>query len=257
VLDAISLGRGSGAHEAVTVERVVQHLQGDATALVPSAELPAGSPPKRAGRAKPGLKVIGTLGVVGMVGLGGWYFLMGAVTLVVNNRLVEPIRVSVAGFGEERIEPNSTQRIRIDRGPLTAQWSVVRPRSTDGTELGLELRGTLVDPRPGRTITITVTASSGDTAYFAPLITNATDRPLSVIVNSGLVVETPCGCEVPAGTTRHGIGYYLLFGNSSVEVRDAEGRSAAFKDLGPNVDRESGVVGLRFENANLAAPARD
>jgi hypothetical protein len=47
------------------------------------------------------------------------------------------------------------------------------------------------------------------------------------------------------------IGYYPLFQNSTVQVVDAAGRSAMFTDLGPQVDAQSGVVRLRFEERDL------
>jgi len=47
------------------------------------------------------------------------------------------------------------------------------------------------------------------------------------------------------------IGYYPLFRNSTVRVTDAANRSATFPDLGPEVNRESGVVRLRFTAADL------
>jgi hypothetical protein len=95
-----------------------------------------------------------------------------------------------------------------------------------------------------------ISARAGDEAYFAPLITNATDQPLVVTVNAGLQGSEIC-CTVPAGVTRAHIGYYPLYQNSTVRVEDPQGRWAQFADLGPNADASSGVVGLRFENGDL------
>jgi hypothetical protein len=92
---------------------------------------------------------------------------------------------------------------------------------------------------------------SPDSAFFAPLITNETGRPLRVTVNAGSAAAMECNCAVPPGAVRAAIGYYPLFQNSSVRVTDAAGRSATFTNLGPEVNRRSGVVGLRFTAADL------
>jgi hypothetical protein len=88
-------------------------------------------------------------------------------------------------------------------------------------------------------------------AYFAPLITNETGRPLRVIVNAGTGAARECACVVPPGATRMPIGYYPLFENSTVRVIDRRGRSATFTDLGPEVNRATGAVGLRFAARDL------
>jgi hypothetical protein len=88
--------------------------------------------------------------------------------------------------------------------------------------------------------------------YFAPLITNASNQPLTATINTGLVGADECHCRIAPGSSRAHIGYYPLFQNSSVEARAPDGRSAVFHDLGPQVtDRIGGAVGLRFETSNL------
>jgi hypothetical protein len=47
------------------------------------------------------------------------------------------------------------------------------------------------------------------------------------------------------------VGYYPLFGNSTVQVIDERGRRATFHDLGPQADVESGVVRLEFREGDL------
>jgi hypothetical protein len=100
-------------------------------------------------------------------------------------------------------------------------------------------------------VTAAARAVSADTAFFAPLITNETGKPLRVTVNVGSAAAMECDCTVPPGAVRAPIGYYPLFRNSSVRVTDAANRSATFTDLGPEVNRQSGVVGLRFTAADL------
>jgi hypothetical protein len=111
----------------------------------------------------------------------------------------------------------------------------------------VELHGAL--QLRGRRVTAAAVAVTADTAFFAPLITNETGRALRVTVNAGSAAAMDCACTVPAGAAA--IGYYPLFQNSTVRVTDAANRSAMFTDLGPNVDRETGIVGLRFSAGDL------
>jgi len=107
----------------------------------------------------------------------------------------------------------------------------------------------LTDPS-GRTRGL-AQASPEDRAYFAPLITNETGEPLTVTVNANTPHSQLCDCTVPPGAVRLLIGYYPLFSNSTVQVEDPSGRSAMFTDFSPEVNRQSGVVGLKFEAKDL------
>ena len=70
-------------------------------------------------------------------------------------------------------------------------------------------------------------------------------------VNAGSAEARDCACAVPPGAVRMPIGYYRLYSNSSVEVRDTAGRVAVFRDLGASVDGGGGTVGLRFDARDL------
>jgi hypothetical protein len=70
-------------------------------------------------------------------------------------------------------------------------------------------------------------------------------------VNAGLAGAEDCPCEIPPAALRAPVGYYRLFQNSTVEVRDSLGRRAMFRHLGPETDPLSGAVGLRFEAGDL------
>jgi uncharacterized protein YfaP (DUF2135 family) len=111
---------------------------------------------------------------------------------------------------------------------------------------GVEFSGALTIDDPRGRLLSHATASPGDRAYFAPLITNNTARALTLTINTGTAAQLACNCTVPAGATRMPIGYYPLFANSSVQAQDAAGRSASFQDLGAEVDRRTGLVSLRF-----------
>jgi hypothetical protein len=121
--------------------------------------------------------------------------------------------------------------------------------------MGEAIRGSAVLTDPSGTVRLRAASRTMDTAYFAPLITNASTQPLRVLVNAGLAGAVDCGCMVRPGTRRVFIGYYRLYRNSTVQVRTAgsgAGKgSAEFRDLGPQVTSPDGTVGLRFEDKDL------
>jgi hypothetical protein len=94
-------------------------------------------------------------------------------------------------------------------------------------------------------------ARGGGPAYFAPLITNATDHLLQITANAGLEGAVGCGCAIRPGASRVFIGYYHLYQNSTVAAKDSTGKTATFRDLGPKVVAADGTVGLRFESKDL------
>lgn len=172
--------------------------------------------------------------------------------LEVTNALAAPIQLVVADAPPRTLAPGQTIRMSVARGAtLVAQWQLVRPLSADGQPMGEEVRGSAVLPRPSGTAVVRATARSADGAYFAPLITNASQRPLRVTVNAGLAGARDCGCAVRPGTRRVFIGYYRLFRNSTVEASGGAAGRARFRDLGPQVTAGDGTVGLRFEERDL------
>jgi serine/threonine protein kinase len=255
LLDALNAGRSSGAQEPVSAERVARKLRTDeATLVLPSTEGPRAKSASAPTEAKPVAAAApgpGRWPLLVFLGLaaatGAWLLLGKSPVLVVDNRLVEPIRVVLGAESYEVPPGGSAEHALRARGPLVAQWYLVRPTGPGGQPLGVELQGSISEPHPEGTITVEVGASSADRPVFAPLITNATDQLLAITVNAGTVNPVSCECRVNPGATRARIGYYPLFLNSTVQATVPEGGVATFRDLGPQVDRTTGTVGLRFE----------
>ncbi|MBI4420672.1 MAG: protein kinase, partial [Gemmatimonadetes bacterium] len=271
VAQALARGRASGAQQAVSAVRVAQAVQsGEPTVAVPSGERPAARPsaptvpmpmptepasvPLAAGSARGRGRrwVIGA--AVGLLAAGGAgaYYLSGRPALAIENRLVEPVAVAFNADPPRTVDPGATGHFPLPRARApVVRWRLIRPTMPGGAALGAELTGTIQPGRVRGAVQHAVDASVTDRPYFAPLITNASDRPLTVTVNAGLQGATSCACWIQPGASRVRIGYFPLFQNSTVRVHDQQGRWAMFTDLGPKVDPASGAVGLRFETADL------
>jgi hypothetical protein len=139
------------------------------------------------------------------------------------------------------------QEMEMPGGSVVIQWNLARPLSANQRSMGEELRGSAVLRDQRGTVRRSATVRESGVAYFAPLITNATDSLLRITVNAGLEGAVDCGCAVRPGATRVFVGYYRLYQNSTVRARDDRGRSATFRDLGPSITAADGTVGLRFE----------
>ncbi|HEU5170848.1 MAG TPA: hypothetical protein VFU46_09930, partial [Gemmatimonadales bacterium] len=149
------------------------------------------------------------------------------------------------------VVPGETVRGRVSRDMLVAQWELVRPLSADGTPMGEGLRGSWVVREPRGTIERRAGARLETGDYFAPLITNASDRLLRITVNAGLQGAVDCRCAVRPGASRVFIGYYRLYRNSTVRAADADGRTATFADLGAEALARGLAPGLRFASENF------
>ena len=177
-----------------------------------------------------------------VLGAGALFFRQP--TLVFENRLAGTVAVQVAGE-ERRLLPGGSLTLKVPRGrPLNLSWQLV-PRS------GVAFGDAVAIAQPRGTVRLAATARpTQGGAYFEPLITNETGSPLTITVNAGLAGAQACNCTVPPGAVRMEIGYYPLFQNSTVRAT-AGARSAMFRDFGSRVDRERGVVGLRFRTEDL------
>jgi hypothetical protein len=177
------------------------------------------------------------------VGIGAGALFLKQPKLEFENPLADSVMVQ-AGSVTWRVGPE--EKIKIPT-PGNVTWRVIRPRA-GSRELGLPL-GQMVTMQRG---TIRATPRPGSQAYFEPLITNETGRPITITINAGLAGAVSCNCTVPAGAVRMPIGYYQLFQNSTVRADDpGTDATATFKDLGPRVDRTRGTVGLRFRAEDL------
>jgi hypothetical protein len=179
------------------------------------------------------------------------YLLLGRSRLRFTNRLAAPVRLVFGGEPPSTIPPNETVELAVPRGGASvAEWQLVRPLSADGKPMGEEIRGAVV-PRGRGTVADSAWVRQGDADYFAPLVTNVSGELLRVTVNAGLEGARDCECAVRPGANRVFLGYYRLYGNSTVRVRSPGGGEAMFRDLGPQVKSRDGTVGLRFEDKDL------
>lgn len=172
--------------------------------------------------------------------------------LVFTNALAGPVRLVVGEDPPLTVAPGASVRIALARGrTMVVQWELVRPLSADGQPMGEEVRGSSVSRGPSGTLRAAATSRTGNAAYFAPLVTNASAQALRVSVNAGLQSAMDCGCAVRPGARRVFIGYYRLYQNSTVRARAPGVGEAEFRDLGAQVTAADGTVGLQFEDKDL------
>ncbi|HXV86272.1 MAG TPA: serine/threonine-protein kinase, partial [Gemmatimonadales bacterium] len=264
MLDALQGGAEWGPRDWVGASGVIRGLApGSETVKIQSGQRPVAPPatpatpapsPVTAGsrKARRPAALVSALVLIG-AGAGLGYVMLTRPVLEFHNQLIEPVRLFAEGQ-EQLVQPGEARQVKLaGDGPPNARWEAVRPASGTGA-MGVEVSGLIpLGPRKG-SIRATARARADTVAFFAPLITNATRQPLRVVVNFGLRGAVPCACAVPPGSTRFHIGYYPLFGNSTVRVEDALGRWAMFTDLGPQIEPDPGTVGLRFEESDLRPP---
>jgi serine/threonine protein kinase len=251
-LDALKTGRSSGRQSAVSAESIARRLESEAqTTVVPSQERPVVPPTVTPDPPKKSVGFLVFL-LLAAVGAAAYLLLRGGAgaTLLIDNQLVEPVRV-VVGDSTVQVAEGGKLSFKLQRGQrLFAQWYLVRPDGPAGP-LGEMMQGTLQSEKPRGQVPLTITARTPDGSFFSPLITNNTGRSLRAVVNAGLQGALDCGCGIPNGASRTRIGYYRLFQNSTVRVLDSQGKSATFQGLGGQVSATSGAVGLRFNAADL------
>jgi hypothetical protein len=183
------------------------------------------------------------------------FFYLSRPQLIFTNQLAGPVKLVAGNAAPRTLAAGETVQLRLAGGTTAVvQWELVQPLSVAGKVMGEAVRGSGVVQQPRGTIRQTASPVAADADYFAPLITNAAEDQLRVVVNAGLEGALDCGCAVRAGAKRAYIGYYRLYQNSTVEARASDGRRAVFGDLGPRVTAPDRTLGLRFEGKDLRRP---
>ena len=173
--------------------------------------------------------------------------------LVLANRLVAPVRVTVGDRSRTVAAGQSLDIPTSWRKNETVVWELIRPLSADGKPMGEAVRGSLAVRGRWGAIHGSTSARGLEGNYFAPLITNTSNDLLRVTVNAGLEGALDCGCAVRPDARRAFIGYYRLYVNSTVQAKAGD-KSAVFTDLGSKVVSRDGTIGLRFSSEDLRAP---
>jgi hypothetical protein len=171
--------------------------------------------------------------------------------LVFSNPLVAPVRL-IVGARDFTVGPSGRVVVRLPVGrPASILWTLIPPSDAGGAAWGAEMSGAFTVQRPRGRIRRSATPRSGDQIYFAPLVTNGTAGPITVVVNAETGAATACDCWVPPGAVRMPIGYYPLYRDSRVQVRDREGRTATFENVAAEVNRATGAVGVPVDESVL------
>ena len=194
------------------------------------------------------------LGAVIVAAVAGW-LAFSRPALTIANRLVLPVQLHVDNAGDWTLAPGASTRLKVPRSGIVAlRWEAVRPM-VGAFPVGERLNGSATVTKPARGTRLSIGATGSGFAFFAPLITNASSQPLRIVVNAGLAGAYDCACQVPPGAVRMPLGYYRLYGNSTVEARDAAGRTARFQNIAASAAAPANTIGLRFTDADLRVPA--
>jgi tRNA A-37 threonylcarbamoyl transferase component Bud32 len=173
--------------------------------------------------------------------------------LVVENRLTEPIALTVDDTGLT-IAPGGSGRLPLAAyEELEAHWAMVQP-STGDRVLGGALEGAIAVERVVGRLHRVVDASAGGEPRFSPTVVNRTGGPIAAAVVSG-DDSLDCGCSIADGDSLS-LGYYRYPERSALRVSDGSGRSARFSGFAARRDPASGVVVVRVERSDLGPPPR-
>jgi hypothetical protein len=181
------------------------------------------------------------------------------ITIVVDNKLAYSVNAS-ANDSELGVVPAFSSRTYQTRvASLEFSWTLNQPKV--GTrDLGESMAGRFSRvANPTGTYRYTVDNVVGDTTYFAPRITNATNQYFTFEANGGLNSQMRCNCGQGAYTENVHYGYYKLFNNSNVRMwvnsnyvgsyvfwgQNSDGRVSSGGRLPPLAETGSGLTRLR------------
>ena len=171
--------------------------------------------------------------------------------LVVENRLIQPIALSVEDTGL-MISPGDIGRLPLQaHAAVEASWAMVQP-AAEGRVLGAAVEGAIVAERVEGELRQVVDAKVGGEPRFAPTVVNRAGRPLRVAVIAG-GDSLDCQCRISSGDSLR-LGYYRHPETGALRVTDAAGWSARFTGFAGRRDSASGAVVVRVERADLRPP---
>jgi hypothetical protein len=173
--------------------------------------------------------------------------------LVVENRLTEPIALTV-GDTALMIPPDDSARLPLSaHQALEAHWAMVQP-STGDRVLGGVVEGAIVAARVEGELHRVVDAEAGGESRIAPMVVNRAGRPLRVAVLAE-DDSLDCDCRISPGDSLR-LGYYRYTDRTALRVTDAAGWSARFTDFAARRDSVSGAVVVQVERTDLRPPPR-
>jgi tRNA A-37 threonylcarbamoyl transferase component Bud32 len=243
VLDALRAGRGAAvAPSGPAVGEAATRPSEDDT---PTASMPA---VRRRGGRRRSMVALGLVAVVGAL----WATVQPQGSLVVYNRLAEPIALTLDDTGFTVGSGDSLRLPVPARHPLDAHWAMVRPTDGRGRPMGAEVEGSIARDGVRGELREVVAAGAGGQARFSPLVVNRTTRRLrAAVVTAGDTID--CGCSIAPGDSIR-LGYYPLDLTSSIRVRDTSEATGKFNALLTGVDSLSGEVVVRVTPSSLVPP---
>ncbi|MEP7097771.1 MAG: hypothetical protein ABI748_08925 [Dokdonella sp.] len=197
--------------------------------------------------------------VVGAAGMAWWA--RAHPTVEFQNRLLVPVVVSIGDGEQINVKPGAVTRVEVSRSvnprvTWTSESLANEPASESGS---IPVTGVGMLQFPGNPFEAAVMlfqATDGSLRYFAPLVSNATNGPLCLLINAPAVERAgdsarDCDAIVPAAAATQFVGYFPLSASSSVRAVDALGRGTTYRGFERLADGSSGRLVLRFAPADF------